>query len=143
MHIKKSIVKITFAVFTIVLILSVSGCATVTRIDTQTSVGLYRAILDKPVSQERVYNNKYDIVYEAIVRVLNQRLGYQVSRLHTPNNIIFSSYLDANISASSFIGVRWAYGYLFELEKIDEEHTRVTLRASGGILSNPVIMGLL
>ena len=113
----------------ILLCFGLVGCATVTRFDTQTASSLYNAMTKKQISQKRAYDYSYDDVYRAIKNVLELRLRYGVSRLHTRDNIIYSSYLEAH-HPGAFIG--FAYSYLFELNEIDDSHTQVSLRASGG-----------
>jgi len=127
--IKRGILNKAINVFfmSILALVTLNSCAT--GIQHITKKGVYDAVMEKPICQTRVYKYSYDVVYEAITSMLEKRLGYGVSRLYTANDIIYSNYLEAPPRG----GCGFAYAYLFILKKLDDTHTEVSLKASGGV----------
>lgn len=109
-----------------VILFLLSGCASAAF--HVTKQGMYEAMSARAVNYSRVYDYPKEDVYDAIVSVLTKRLNYGVSRLYSTKDMVFSSFCEAPSRGQIF-----NYAYLFNLKKIDDTHTEVSLKASGAL----------
>ncbi len=112
--------KIKKVILCSLLILLFTGCASTDRF-------LVMQVSSRKKELVRVYEYPYKDVYSAIVSVLERRLQFGVNRKYTTEDTIYSSYTSSPVT---FL-YKGAYVYLFKLERIDDTHTRVSLKAQG------------
>jgi len=74
----------------------------------------------------QVYNYPYSDVYKAIMDVLEKKLHFDIDRRYT------NDYSIVSVHFSAFTVI---YAYVFNLRKIDEKSTEVTLRSRGSLNS--------
>lgn len=100
-----------------------SGCCSLDPKQDRT----YEAVSNRPKSYSRTYDYSYDKVYSAVMRMLKTTLHLGVDQKFTTQDVIYTSSWQGD---QAF--VNGEYAYLFRLEKVNEDHTKVTLKASGG-----------
>ena len=101
------------------------GCSTIGQHPFSDSE-LHKAIQSRSQAYTKVYKYNYDDVYGAIISMLESRLYLGVDRKVTTKTEIYTSTTQGRAPL-------WRYAYLFQLKKIDDNTTEVSLKASGGM----------
>jgi len=99
------------------------GCSSMSVTGISSSLELYKAVESQSRSYSRLYKYKQNDVFNAIVYMLENKFHvYPDAKLTTIDTIFTSA--GQNDSKPS-----WPHTYLFNLKKIDDENTEVSLKA--------------